>query len=150
MGLLILMYMIYTVWWMVNPLHAIKVFVQKNISCQDCQQYRVIIFMTRFVAVYLFLVALLCGNLYYMHFIKYPDNKIISELSSLSLLSFVPTSIIAAILYCNMSTTTDTLSTPLIPTKYISIINLPFIIAICHVFIGEKCISSTPLSYPPL
>ena len=149
MGLLILMYLSYTVWWMVYPLHAIQVFVQNNINCHncpDCNKCRVIVFMTRFVAIYFFLVALLCGNLYYMHFVQYTENKIIRDLASLSLLSFVPTSIIAAVLYCNMSAITDvsdnaSASTPLIPTKYISIINLPVIIAICYVYIGEQHVS---------
>ena len=59
--------------------------------------------MTRFAAVYFFLVFCLLGGLFDIAYVRYPGNPVASDALSAALIGFVPTSIVAACLYVDLS-----------------------------------------------
>jgi hypothetical protein len=106
---------------------------------EDETACRTIFFLTRFIGVYFFLVACVLASLMRATFTMFPDNDAVSAVASLSLMSWVPTSVIAACMYVDISVASSSAGTlPPIPPWVIIITNAPFTLAIAYVNYWER------------
>ena len=138
------MYATFSVWWLCHPWSAVAGLVNWDTAyggvCDDAEDPKsevachTIIFLTRFVGVYFFLVSCLLASLIRAAFYVFPDNAIVQNVASVSLFSWVPTAVIAACLYVQMSVeSSEQGTTPIIPMWVIIISNSPFVIGIFYV-----------------
>jgi hypothetical protein len=139
MKALMLMYLVFCVWWLAAPKTVLDTFIQLGATHDVCRATdarnvevcRSLIFMTRFAAVYFFLILCVLGGVYRFAFVHRPESQVAGEAVSACLAAFVPTSIIAAFLYADISiASARDGSTPYFPTWWIIITNSPFVVTI--------------------
>ena len=143
---LILMYLIFTVWWLASPKSVLTVLIQRGATETVCTETggindeicRSLLFLTRFAGVYFFLIMSSLAGIFYVAFVRHPGNVVASEAVSACLAAFVPTSLIAAVLYVDISVATyQDNTTPVIPEWFINVTNFPFVATICFVLVVE-------------
>ena len=144
---LMLMYLIFAVWWLASPMSVLTVLIQRGYTEAVCtssgskneEVCRSLLFLTRFAAVYFFLILCVLAGVYYVAYERHPGNAVASEAVSACLAAFVPTSLIAAVLYVDISIATYRAgTTPIIPEWFINVSNFPFVATICVVIAIER------------
>ena len=147
---LMVMYLVFAVWWLAAPKTVLSTFIQLGATetvCaatsseqpQSVEICRSLEFMVRFAAVYFFLILCVLAGIYHCTFTKHRGSKGASDAATASLAAFIPTSLLAAILYVDLSVAArrDD-ATPHIPTWVIIVTNAPFVALICYIVHAEQ------------
>ena len=143
---LMLMYLVFAIWWLAAPASVLTVLIQRGATEDVCgdgdarnvELCRSLLFLVRFAAVYFFLILCVLAGVYHMAFMRYPESPVARDAASVCLAAFIPTSLIASVLYVDISVANSRGGTaPIIPEWFINVTNFPFVATICVVLAAE-------------